>query len=269
MASFAQKLFISYAHEDEALRDELAKHLAVFRRQGLIADWHDRQIRAGQSWRREIEANLRQADVVLLLVSPDFLGSHFCLELELPLAIELHLSKRAIPVIPIILRPCDWKHSPVATLQVLPRDGVPVTMWHSRDAAFTDIVEGLREALVGRPQADVTFRPVRSTPTMTSELIARARTGSAADVDFLMQRVSEGATPLEQQVWDFALGLVQTRAGRTRLFHYVRHGTNSQQLAAALSLKVHAGGEALQAAMSDSNSVPQVPTPAVQLPFGV
>jgi len=75
MNSPTQNVFISYAHEDDGLRDELVKHLAVLRQQGLISDWHDRQIRAGQSWEAEIARNIQISDLVLLLVSPDFLSS--------------------------------------------------------------------------------------------------------------------------------------------------------------------------------------------------
>ena len=249
-------VFISYAHEDEAMRDELAKHLSVFRQQGLITDWHDRQIRAGQTWQHEIEKNLKQADVVLLLVSPDFLGSHYCSRIELPLAIELHRINRAIPIIPIILRPCVWEHSPVAQFQVLPHGGIPVTMWHSRDEAFTDIVKGLREVLTWSPQADVTFRAGRSVSTMTSEMIARARAGSPSDIDFLMQTLTEELSPLEQLVFDYALSLANSQAGRSRLHHYLLHGTSPQRLAAAVYLKTQSGADSLEAALPHAEPVP-------------
>src|SRR5688572_6254 len=95
------KVFISYAHEDEAHKDKLLTHLASLRRQGVIATWHDRDIRAGREWSAEIRAQLDTADVVLLLVSADFLASDFCHEIELARALERHEAGEA-HVIPII-----------------------------------------------------------------------------------------------------------------------------------------------------------------------
>jgi hypothetical protein len=71
-------LFYSYSHRDEKYRRTLQMHLAVLRRSGLIAEWHDREICAGSDWRGEIDRNLAEADIVLLLVSPDFLASDYC-----------------------------------------------------------------------------------------------------------------------------------------------------------------------------------------------
>jgi hypothetical protein len=70
------KLFFSYCHVDEALRDRLEVHLSLMRNQGLISTWHDRGIVAGSNIDEAIDANLESADVILLLVSADFLDSH-------------------------------------------------------------------------------------------------------------------------------------------------------------------------------------------------
>jgi hypothetical protein len=71
----AVAVFYSYAHEDEALRDELAGHLKILERRGLIRAWHDRKIVAGADWAAAIDENLDRADLVLLLVSKDFIES--------------------------------------------------------------------------------------------------------------------------------------------------------------------------------------------------
>src|SRR5215470_15647951 len=112
----ALTLFYSYAHEDEVLRDQLEKHLVQLQRQELIASWHDRKILPGSTWANEIDANLEAASMVLLLVSPDFLASTYCYEIEMQRALERHQRGEA-RVIPIILRPCDWQHSPLKDLQ--------------------------------------------------------------------------------------------------------------------------------------------------------
>ena len=73
-----KSLFYSYSHRDEDLRSKLETHLAVLRRGGLIAEWHDRKIEAGDEWRKAIDGHLMSADIVLLLVSADFIASDYC-----------------------------------------------------------------------------------------------------------------------------------------------------------------------------------------------
>src|SRR5437868_11830082 len=136
-------VFYSYAHVDEALRQQLETHLSLLRRQGLISEWHDREILPGAQWAEEIDKHLQTASIILLLVSPDFLASDYCYEIEMQRALERHERGEA-RVIPIILRPVDWHGAPFKHLQCLPRDGIPVTEWDNQDAAFLDIVESLR-----------------------------------------------------------------------------------------------------------------------------
>lgn len=103
-------VFFSYSHKDEPLRDELEVHLAMLKREGAISAWHDRKILAGDVLNGEIYARLNDAQVVLLLVSPDFLASAYCYDVEVERAMQLHEQGRA-RVIPVILRPCDWQTS--------------------------------------------------------------------------------------------------------------------------------------------------------------
>jgi len=139
-------LFYSYAHEDEVLRNELDKHLSLLRREGLIKDWHDREIGAGTEWEREINIHLKTAQVILLLVSADFLASEYCYGIEMERAIERHEAGEA-RVIPIILRPADLKSAPFSKLQPLPTNGIPITEWSNRDRAFVNVTEGIRKAV--------------------------------------------------------------------------------------------------------------------------
>ncbi|MCD0460077.1 toll/interleukin-1 receptor domain-containing protein [Roseiconus lacunae] len=139
-------VFYSYSHADEALRNELEKHLSVLKREGFIDQWHDRQIEAGQEWEPSIDKNLMQAHIVLLLVSSDFLASNYCYETEMKAAMERH-SVREARVIPIVLRSCDWSLAPFGKLQALPKDAMAVTSWENQDEAFTDVAKGLRRAV--------------------------------------------------------------------------------------------------------------------------
>ena len=137
------KLFYSYAHEDEALRDELDKHLAILRRQGIISSWHDRMISAGSQWEDDIHESLDAADIILLLISPGFIASDYCWGTELTRSLERHVGGEAT-VVPIILRDVDWAGAPFGHLQALPKDAKPVTRWQDRDEAYAQICRSIR-----------------------------------------------------------------------------------------------------------------------------
>ncbi|MBS1790743.1 MAG: toll/interleukin-1 receptor domain-containing protein [Acidobacteria bacterium] len=140
------EVFFSYSHKDEALRDELSKHLAILKRQGVISEWHDRQIPPGTEWKEALDTRINQAHIILLLISSDFLASDYCYETEGKCAMERHERSEAI-VLPIILRPCSWQGGLFEKLQVLPIGLRPVTTWPNQDEAFTNIVEGIRDAV--------------------------------------------------------------------------------------------------------------------------
>ena len=139
-------LFYSYAHEDEKLRDELDGHLALLRRKGVIRPWHDRGIVPGQQWDEAIDRELSTADLILLLVSMDFLNSDYIWGKELATAIE-RARRGDASVIPVLLRAVDIEDAPFAHLQGLPTDLRPVTSWPNRDEAWTDVAKGIRRAV--------------------------------------------------------------------------------------------------------------------------
>jgi len=142
-------LFFSYSHRDEALRDQLETHLAMLKRQGFIETWHDRRITAGEPLDLAISASLESADIVLLLVSPDFLASDYCYEREMLRAVQRHKAG-ACTVIPVILRPCDWHDAPFGGLLAAPKDGKPITQWPDIDAAFLDVTTAIKGAVRAR-----------------------------------------------------------------------------------------------------------------------
>lgn len=138
-------LFFSYSHADEELRDRLEKQLAMLKRQGVIETWHDRRIGAGQNIDHAIDDHMNSDEIILLLVSPDFLASDYCYEIELTRAMERHDAGEAI-VIPVILRACDWQHAAFGKLSATPRDGKPITQWADTDEAFLQVAKAVRGA---------------------------------------------------------------------------------------------------------------------------
>jgi hypothetical protein len=142
------EVFISYSHnkKDAALREQLETNLALLKRQRIIDLWHDRRIGAGREWAGAIDEHLNSAAVVLLLVSPDFVASDYCYDLEMTRALERHDAGDA-RVIPIILRTTFWEGAPFARLQALPEQGRAITEWGNRDRAFTDVARGIHKAV--------------------------------------------------------------------------------------------------------------------------
>jgi len=140
------RLFMSYSHRDERLRAKLERALALLRWERLIEPWSDRDLVAGEEWRAGIEQNLEQAEIILLLVSADFIASDFIQRVELRQALERHEHKKAL-VIPVILRPCDWNTAPFARLEALPTKGKPIVMWRPEDAGFTQVAKGIRKRI--------------------------------------------------------------------------------------------------------------------------
>lgn len=158
------KIFFCYAREDEILLNKLKKHLIPLQREGLIELWYDRDISAGTEWEREININLNAAQIVLLLVSPDFIASDYCYSKEMKRALERN-ERREAKVIPIVLRPVYWQ-GVLGKLQALPTDAKPITSqsWHDLDEAFFNVAEGIRKVvrtlLVQASSAPVPFSEI-------------------------------------------------------------------------------------------------------------
>ncbi len=142
----AIKVFVSYSHQDTRLRDELTKHLALMESDGAITAWHDHQMTAGTEWADEIDSHLKTAQIILLLISADFIASQYCYGVEMPQAMERH-NRGDAQVIPIILKPVDWHSAPFGKLQALPKKGEPVTTWANQDEAFSDVACGIRSVV--------------------------------------------------------------------------------------------------------------------------
>lgn len=168
-------VFFSYSHADEGLRDQLEKQLSMLKRQGVIDTWHDRRIAAGQEFALAIDEQINRDDIILLLVSADFLASNYCYDIEMKRAMERHEAGAAI-VIPVILRACDWHHAPFGRLNAVPRDGKPITQWADIDEAFLQVAKAVREAAARLNKAAPSQAPATDT-SITSHPLSRATEG--------------------------------------------------------------------------------------------
>jgi hypothetical protein len=146
MRSARVRVFCSYSHRDDRMRLELEKHLTPLRRGGLIDVWNDRCIPPGAHIDQEIDIHLGTADIVLLLISPDFIASEYCYRRELAAALRRHHKGETV-VIPVILRAVEWHSTPIGKLRALPKDGRPVNEWPLRDVALMEVAQGVRQAV--------------------------------------------------------------------------------------------------------------------------
>ena len=191
----AVEVFISYSHKDRKLRDEFDAHLSNLRNQEIISDWYDGDVLPGTEREEQIMDHLKTSQIILLLISKDFLASKFCYSVELKEAIARHNANQA-RVLPVILRPTDWEGAPFAKLQVLPTDARPVVMWSNRDAAFKDVVAGIRRAIqdlnAGTPGGDPTVNVAnKATPQPVVSTAYREIAGlpPPTDQQFIEQRI--------------------------------------------------------------------------------
>src|SRR6266480_7588077 len=176
------KIFCCYAHEDEPLLKKLKTHLFPLQRTGLVDVWYDRDISAGADWEQQIKERLNTAQIILLLVSPDFMASDYCYSIEMQRAIERHEQGEA-HVIPIILRPVYWQ-GVLGKLQALPTNAIPVMSsgWQYQDEAFFNVTEGIHKVVVkvmsSFPLSSQTLpiEPSKPEPTETPATVLQQQT---------------------------------------------------------------------------------------------
>jgi hypothetical protein len=146
-------MVICYAHEDKKACEELEHHLSNMKYQQLIVSWSDREILPGKDWKKEIDTQLKTADLILLLISADFMSSEYCYGVEMQQALQRHRAGSA-RVISILLRSVDWKNAPFSELQMLPEDARSISQWKDRDEAWNSVVRDIRRVLNEMPRGE-------------------------------------------------------------------------------------------------------------------
>jgi TIR domain len=140
------EVFCCYAREDQDMLRQLKKHLAPLVREGQITIWSDIDLNAGVEWEKELHQHLESADIILLLISPDFMDSDYCYSTEMGRAIARH-NEGSAQVIPVLLRSTFWLNAPFAKFQMVPTDAKPITSWLNRDDAFHDITVQVHQVI--------------------------------------------------------------------------------------------------------------------------
>ena len=160
-------IFIAYAHEDESILAELKTHLSVLERTQNVTVWYDGLVMPGQEWQTTTKEVMQKSQIILLLISADFIASDECYNESMTQALAMHKSGKCT-VIPILARACLWQDTPFATLQVLPKNQQPLlsSIWKTAEEPFTQVAENLRfvvQKLQGSNAKEV-FSPVENIP---------------------------------------------------------------------------------------------------------
>ncbi|NUQ26327.1 MAG: TIR domain-containing protein [Saprospiraceae bacterium] len=161
-------LFFIYSRKDAELRKRLEIHLHSLKRKNYINLWHDGEIIPGQDWQKQISIALSKADIILILVSVDFIASDYCYEIEMTKALERHKLGEVV-IVPIILKDCDWHDTPIGELQALPSNGDPIIggNWKDPESGFRDTVVRLKQLIEERIRNKETIRK-QSLQTITN-----------------------------------------------------------------------------------------------------
>lgn len=136
-------VFCCYARKDKAFLQDIRINLMSLAREGLITLKADIDISPGTEWEPAIRQYLAEADILLLLISPDFIASDYCFHEEMNRALKRHLQGTA-RVVPVIVRPANWHKMPFGKLQALPKDARPISTSSDRDTALMSVTQGIR-----------------------------------------------------------------------------------------------------------------------------
>ncbi|TDN87104.1 TIR domain-containing protein [Salegentibacter sp. 24] len=145
------RAFISYSHFDENHLNHLHKHLRQLQRDGIISTWTDNEIPAGGKIDDVVIETLKNTDLFIALLSPDYINSNYCYEKEFEKALKMQ-EREEIIIVPIIAEPCDWLNTPFQKFKALPKDGKPISEWSNTNTAYLNIIQNLRSLLSGPDQ---------------------------------------------------------------------------------------------------------------------
>lgn len=132
------RIFLSYAERDAPHRERLERHLSALQQPGTITLWHEDCAIPGANKQRTAAQHLESADIVLSLLSADYLASKWAKKPEQDLMLARH-QRGELLIIPVLVRPVHWETTAFARLQALPSNGKPVTIWRKPDAAWANV----------------------------------------------------------------------------------------------------------------------------------
>ncbi len=138
--------FISYSFKDEHFKNELKSHFRGLINNKTIKAWDGRAILPGEDWDNKIKKKLEEADVILFLVSSDFMNSDYIKDVEIKHAIERY-EKNEVKIVPVIIRPCDFESSLFSKFLAVPTGKLAISKWPNADEAYLDVVNHIKRML--------------------------------------------------------------------------------------------------------------------------
>lgn len=109
-----KKMFVSYSSKDGDFVTRFFVHLKSLQDSRKISPWYDRMITPGTKWDDVIQDELSNADMIVFLLSPDFLATDYIMNVELPQSIKL-VDEKGARLMFIQLKPCLWKEHEIIT----------------------------------------------------------------------------------------------------------------------------------------------------------
>lgn len=138
------KAFVSYAHKDAEHLPHLTAALSPLVRTNKLVLWTDHNIEVGSDWEQTIMQQLNEADIVICLVSADFIASNFCYTQEFETALESHKQGTKI-IIPIRLRTCAYEDLPLGKIQGTPAKWIASST--NKDESWTEAVNAIKKVI--------------------------------------------------------------------------------------------------------------------------
>ncbi len=140
------RLFVSYSSKDQRYKDDLETNLTLMKNQGLISSWDMRHLTAGEPWDQRVKEELEKAQVILLLITTNFLASYYIQRVELERALQRHKKKTAV-VVSVIMSDSEWRETELKDVQVLPPGGKAIVNWKPRAKGWVEVAQGVRKVL--------------------------------------------------------------------------------------------------------------------------
>ena len=193
------KVFISYAHADESYKEELEKRLAPFKRNGTIESWNDKEILPGIEWDKEIKRQIEESQMILFLISPDFLASDYINDIEINLAFDRY-RKGEVIIVPIIIRPSAFSDFEIGKFQVLPKGGHPVSTWENQDEAWEDIISQLNRVFKSFNEGNIPLKHSNEKNGTNLPLKQNSRHSKSEILDLIAKGDTEKALDLLMDV---------------------------------------------------------------------
>ena len=200
----------------------MEKSLSLLEQVGLLNGWSDQAILPGQQISETVRSQLDNADIVVFLLSQDFIASDECMK-EWKYAAELAKNNSALVRIPIIVRDCAWKGLlGTDDIKALPNDGVPVAKFGDQDTAWLQVSEGIK-AVVEQLEATFTARPDFIRDMAKTDFLAE-RHIDLRDI-FVFPRLLH-RTPRTSENEELE-GMITTHEDLLRLEHVLVHGPDT------------------------------------------